>query len=46
MNTPSFEGCTVGVGELASTGLAGGAVLRRSRWFDPGLIHSSAESVH
>ena len=34
------------VGELAATGLAGGAVLRRSGWFDAGLIHSSAESLH
>ena len=33
-------------GELAATGVAGGAVLRRSGWFDPGLIHSSAESLH
>ena len=33
-------------GELAATGPAGGAVLRRSGWFDPGLIHSSAESLH
>ena len=33
------------VGELASTGLAGGAVLRRSGWFDAGLIHSSAEDA-
>ena len=31
---------------LAATGVAGGAVLRRSGWFDPGLIHSSAESLH
>ena len=34
------------VGELAATGVAGGAVLRRSEWFDPGLVHSSAESLH
>jgi len=34
------------VGELAATGVAGGAVLRRSGWFDAGLIHSSAESLH
>ena len=26
--------------------LAGGAVLRLSGWFDAGLIHSSAESLH
>ena len=31
---------------LAVTGLAGGAVLRRSGWFGPGSIHSSAESLH
>ena len=30
----------------AATGVAGGAVLRRSGWFDAGLIHSSAESLH
>ena len=40
-----FGGVCV-VGELASTGVAGGAVLLRSGWFDPGLIHSSAESLH
>ncbi len=34
-----FGGVCV-VGELASTGVAGGAVLLRSGWFDPGLIHS------
>ena len=34
------------VGELAATDVAGGAVLRRSGWFDVGLIHSSAESLH
>ena len=33
-------------GELAATGVANGAVLRRRGWFDPGLIHSSAESLH
>ena len=32
--------------ELAATGVAGRAVLRRSGWFDAGLIHSSAESLH
>ena len=32
------------VGELAATGLAGGAVLRRGGWFDSGLIDSSEES--
>ena len=36
--------CAVGV--LAATGMAGGAVLCRSGWFDPGLIQSSAESLH
>ena len=34
------------VGELAATGVTGGAVLRRGGWFDPGLIDSSAESLH
>ena len=34
------------VGELAATGVACGVVLRRGGWFDPGLIHSSAESLH
>ncbi|MGB0530283.1 MAG: RimK/LysX family protein [Synechococcus sp.] len=33
-------------GELAATGVAGGAVLRRSGWFDAGLIDSSAESPY
>ena len=33
-------------GELAAIGLASGAVLRWSGWFEPGLIHSSAESLH
>ena len=28
------------------TGMACGAVLRRSGWFDAGLIHSSAELLH
>ena len=32
--------------ELASTGVVGGAVLRRGGWFDPGLIHFSAETLH
>ena len=34
------------VGELVATGLEGGADLRRGGWFDPRLIHSSAESLH
>ena len=34
------------VGELAEIGRTGGAVLRRVGWFDTGLIHSSAESLH
>ena len=34
------------IGELAATGVTGGAALRRSGLFDPGLIHSSAESLH
>ena len=34
------------VGELAATGWTGGAVLSRGGWFDTGLIHSSAESMH
>jgi len=34
------------VGELAATGVAGGPVLRRGGWFDPALIHPSAESLH
>ncbi|MDC2984873.1 hypothetical protein OAZ80_00945 [bacterium] len=46
MNAPSDEGWTIGAGGLAATGVEGGAVLRRSGWFDPGLIHSSAESLH
>ena len=33
-------------GELAATAVADGVVLRRSGWFDPGLIHFSAESLH
>ena len=32
--------------EVAATGVAGGAFLRWSGWFDSGLIHSSAESMY
>jgi len=28
------------------TGVSSGAVLRWSGWFDPGVIYSSAESLH
>ncbi|QNJ11199.1 hypothetical protein SynM161_01070 [Synechococcus sp. M16.1] len=31
---------------MAATGVAACAVLHRSGWFDLGLIHSSAESLH
>ena len=34
------------VGALVTTGVAGGAVLRRNGCFDPGLSNSSAESLH
>ena len=34
------------VGELAATSVAGGAVQCRSGWFDAGLTHPSAESLH
>ena len=40
-----FGGVCV-LGELAATGVASGAVLHRSGWFTPGLIRSSAESLH
>ncbi|WP_415410293.1 hypothetical protein ACLM45_01775 [Synechococcus sp. A10-1-5-9] len=39
-------GCVSVVGELVSTGLAGGSLLHRGGWFDPGLSHASAESLH
>ena len=42
--SPVADRCAVG--ELAVTGMAGGAALRQGGWFDPDLIHSSAESLH
>ena len=42
---PDVGGCSV-VGELTAAGLASAAVLLRSGWFAPELIHSSAESLH